>query len=119
MIKISERSDRLKKLSEIKKMGVNPYPAKTSRNYPVSQILANFEKIEKNKDIVCSAGRIRSLRQHGNLTFVNLEDGSGKIQFSFSKNEIGEIEYKNFSKYIDVGDFIEIKGSCFMTQAGE
>ena len=47
MIKINEREDRLKKLTELKKIGINPYPAKTLRNYPIKQVLADFKSLEK------------------------------------------------------------------------
>ncbi|OGF31341.1 lysine--tRNA ligase [Candidatus Falkowbacteria bacterium RIFCSPLOWO2_12_FULL_45_13] len=119
MIKASERQDRLKKLTELKKSGLNPYPSKTGRNHSVSQALADFEKITPGRGELCLAGRLRSLRAHGNLTFAHLEDGSGKIQLAFSKKETGPDSYKIFSKYIDVGDFLEVKGACFLTKAGE
>src|SRR3989338_4757825 len=119
MIKISERNERLKKLAELKKQGINPYPAKTLRTYLINQVSADFEKLEKNNQVVCLAGRLRSLRQHGNLTFANLEDSSGKIQLAFSKKEIGADSYKILSKYVDLGDFAQVSGTAFLTRNGE
>ncbi|MDD4901149.1 MAG: lysine--tRNA ligase [Patescibacteria group bacterium] len=117
MTNISERSERLKKLAELKKIGINPYPAKVKRDRAVSQILADFEKLGQSELFL--AGRLRSLRAHGNLTFAHLEDPSGKIQLAFSKKEIGEASYKILTKYIDVGDFLQIAGTGFLTKAGE
>jgi lysyl-tRNA synthetase, class II len=120
MIKINERNDRIKKLAEIRKFGLDPYPAKVKRDYLIQQVLADFEKMHSAKvKPFYLVGRLRSLRQHGNLTFANLEDTSGKIQLAFSKKEIGADDYKNFSKFIDTGDFIQIKGTPFLTHAGE
>lgn len=119
MIKTNEREDRLKKLAELKKSGINPYPAKVKRNYLISDVLAGFKELEKNKKELSLAGRIRSLRGHGNLTFANLQDGSGMIQLAFSKKEIGQADYKKFIDFIDVGDFIEITGAGFLTHVGE
>ncbi|MDD4271798.1 MAG: lysine--tRNA ligase [Patescibacteria group bacterium] len=117
--KISERADRLKKLAELRKIGINPYPAKAEKNNDISAVLANFEKLEKSGIELKLAGRLRSLRAHGNLTFANLQDGSGKIQLAFSKKEIGADSYKIFSKHIDIGDFLQIIGKAFLTHNGE
>jgi len=117
--KISERVDRLKKLEELKKIGINPYPAKTNRNETINKVLTDFEKLQKDGVELKLAGRLRSLRAHGNLTFAHLEDGSGKIQLAFSKKEVGSDNYKIFSKYIDIGDFVQITGTAFLTHNGE
>ncbi|MFA6306414.1 MAG: lysine--tRNA ligase [Patescibacteria group bacterium] len=119
MIKTSEREDRLKKLAELKKLGVNPYPAKAEKNIFVNNVLADFEKLQSGEVELKLAGRLRSLRAHGNLTFAHLEDGSGKIQLAFSKKEIGDSSYKIFSKYVDIGDFAQISGTAFLTHNGE
>jgi len=117
--KISERAERLKKLKQLRKLGINPYPAKAKRTYTIEQILAKFKHLEKKRASVVIVGRLRSLRSHGNLTFAHLEDGSNKIQLALSKKEIGAENYKIFIKYIDVGDFIEASGTCFITHKGE
>ena len=117
--KISERSDRLKKLTELKKLGINPYPAKTEKNNFINKILTDFEKLQKDGSELKLAGRLRSLRAHGNLIFSHLQDASGKIQLAFSKKEIGADSYKIFSKYLDIGDFVQVAGTAFLTHKGE
>ncbi len=117
--RVSERSDRLKKLAELKKLGINPYPAKANQGEKLSYLLDNFKKLEKAKTSISVAGRLRSLRTHGNLTFANLQDDSGQMQIAISKKEVGDKKYKSFVKLIDIGDFIEIKGNCFLTHKGE
>ena len=119
MIKINEREDRLKKLAELRKAGINPFPARAQKNNSVSAVIADFEKLQIGETKLILAGRLRSLRAHGNLTFAHLQDGSGKIQLAFSKKEIGADSYKNFSKYIDIGDFLQIMGTAFLTHNGE
>jgi lysyl-tRNA synthetase class 2 len=118
-MKIEERDERLKKLAELKKIGINPYPAKAEKNISINEALNNFKKPQKDSAELKLAGRLRSLRAHGNLTFAHLEDGSGRIQLAFSKKELGDNSYKILSKYIDVGDFIQASGSGFLTKAGE
>ncbi len=117
--KISEYDERLKKLEELKKKGIDPYPAKTNRTYEIGRVLGEFGDLEKKKEKICVAGRLRGKRGHGNLTFAHLEDGTGKMQIAFSKKEIGADSYKLFDKYADVGDFIEVAGTCFTTHKGE
>ncbi|HBA36919.1 TPA: lysine--tRNA ligase [Candidatus Falkowbacteria bacterium] len=115
----SERDDRLKKLAELKASGINPYPARTERGQLTAEILADFEKLEKSGQEFKIAGRLRSIRGHGNLTFANLEDASGNIQLALSKKELGDELYKKFVKLIDSGDFLAITGVCFATHKGE
>jgi lysyl-tRNA synthetase class 2 len=116
---ISERGDRLKKLDELIKNGVNPYPAKANREYTIGEIITDFAKLEVADKEFKIVGRLRSIRGHGNLTFANLEDASGLIQLALSKKELGDEEYKKFVKMIDGGDFVEISGLCFKTHSGE
>lgn len=117
--KISEYEERIKKLDDLKKAGIDPYPAKTGRTHEIAPVLSDFTALEQGREKICVAGRLRGKRGHGNLTFGHLEDGTGKIQIAFSKKEIGADSYKLFGKYADTGDFIEVSGICFTTQKRE
>lgn len=117
--KTSERSDRIAKLEALRQAGINPYPAVTERDHMVSDVLENFTDLESAKQSVVLAGRIRALRTHGNLTFADLEDDSGRLQMVIAKDHVGQEAYKAFEKYIDVGDFIETAGVPFITKAGQ
>ena len=117
--KTSERSDRIKKLEELKKLNINPYPSKGNKKHTICHILDTFSEKLDSKSEVRIAGRLRGIRSHGNLTFANLEDATGNIQIAVSKKEIGQDNYKLFTKLIDMGDFIEVKGNCFVTHKGE
>ena len=118
-IVLSERDERLEKINELKKQGINPYPAKSSRTHNVADVLKDFVDLENSKGNLVLSGRIMSKRGHGNLTFANLQDGTDKIQIAISKKDIGADSYKLFDKYIDMGDFVEITGTCFTTHKGE
>jgi len=115
----SEREERLKKLATLQAEGINAYPASTKRDREIAQVFSDFETLNTVQDSVCLAGRLRSLRSHGNLTFANLEDASGSIQLALSKKELGDDNYKRFIKLIDTGDFIEATGVTFTTHKGE
>lgn len=106
------QKERLKKLRNIKSLGINPYPAKSKRIHTISIA----RKMMGKK--VTVAGRIRSLRPHGKITFADIEDASGKIQLFFSQQELPGENYEFLTNF-DLGDFIESSGEVFKTQAGE
>jgi len=115
----SERDDRLKKLAELIKLGLDPYPARAERDYSIGKVLADFASLQKSEKEFKIAGRLRSIRSHGNLTFASLEDATSQIQIALSKKDLGDNSYKNFVKLIDTGDFLEAGGVCFLTHKGE
>lgn len=115
----SERDDRLKKLDALIKAGINPYPAQTERDHTINEVVANFDALSEKLTPVTLAGRLRSKREHGNLAFADLEDASGRIQLAFSKKDLGVESYKDFLKLIDISDFIQAQGTCFLTHKGE
>lgn len=113
------KKTRLKKLEQIRKAGVNPYPIKTKKTHSIEQALADFEKLSSGKTEITLAGRIMAIRAHGGSTFMNLEDGKNKIQAYFKKDKLGVEKYQLFLDNFDVGDFVEISGTLFSTQRGE
>jgi lysyl-tRNA synthetase, class II len=112
------RQDRIKKLEALIKMGVNPYPSVVSRTNTNHEVLAHFKDLAAKKTKISLAGRIMSLRRHGGMAFVDLKDETAKIQVFISKKEITEKKFEEF-KLLDVGDFLEVNGILFETQAGE
>ncbi len=106
------QKERFKKLKNIQRLGIDPYPAKSNRKH-TTQIA---RKMTGKK--VTVAGRIRSLRPHGKITFADLEDSFGKIQLFFSSEELKGEKYE-FLTNLDIGDFLESQGEIFKTQSGE
>ena len=115
----NERIDRLHKLEELKKLGIAVYPAKAKRDRNMANLLSDFDSLAESKQELFIVGRLRSKREHGNLSFADLEDASGSIQLAFSKKDLGVDSYKTFIKLIDVSDFIQVKGYVFLTHKGE
>src|SRR3989344_2395958 len=117
------RNLRLEKLKTLRDFGVDPYPAKSSRNITCGEILSNFESFE-NKQIVV-AGRIISMREHGKLAFIDIKDQSGKIQLYLKQENIKSPNYKyselGFDNLdlLDNGDFVEGIGRVVKTQRGQ
>ena len=110
---------RKQKLTSLKNAGVLPYPAKTKRTHSIKEALDLFSKIFKSKKDIVLAGRILAKRGHGGATFLDIFDGTGKIQGLVKQDKVGENGYKFLLDHFDIGDFIEIKGSLVKTKRGE
>ena len=120
MVQLSDyRDERLRKLSEIKSRGIDPYPAKSNRDTKIGNINDNFDEL--NGQTVTIAGRIIAIRSFGKLAFVKIRDYSGEIQIFMKKED--EVPEGNFGvkdiKLLDNGDFIEAKGLVGKSQTGE
>ena len=112
---------RRDKLSKLRDLGINPYPANL---YPVDcQSAKAKSQYEEGKKVII-AGRIMSRRIQGNASFAELQDAEGKIQVYFNRDEICTGEDKTqyntvYKKLLDIGDFIGIEGELFTTKVGE
>jgi len=112
---------RREKLTKLRELGINPYPANL---YPVNQNSKQIkESFAEDKQVVI-AGRLMSRRIQGKASFAELQDSEGRIQVYFNRDEICIGEDKTlyndvYKKLLDIGDFIGIEGTLFTTQVGE
>lgn len=106
------QKERLKKLKNLQKLGINPYPSKFERKQTITEAL----KMMGRK--VSVAGRIKSLRPHGKITFADLEDSSGQIQLLFRQDPLKGEKY-DLLPNLDIGDFLGVVGEIIKTQSGE
>ena len=113
------RKTRLEKLKRLNQSGFSGYPSETKRTHQVGEAIEDFKELATLKKEIVLAGRIKSLRTHGKLTFLDIEDGSGKIQGLLRENNLGEKGYQFFLDHFDVGDFAELKGTLFETKTKE
>ena len=113
------RENKIKQLENLKKEGINPYPIKSLRTHKISEVLDDFDKLVEKGEKVALVGRIMAKREHGGSAFINLYDGSGKIQAYIKKDTVGEKEFDIFKENISVGDFFEGFGKLFVTKKGE
>lgn len=117
------RNIRLDKLSKLKTLGINPYVSNSNRDTYIGDIRKNFD-IKQNQEVTV-AGRIISIRNHGKLTFMDIEDQTDKIQLYIKKDKLipanyanSEVDYENLN-LLDAGDFIESQGIVTKTRRGE
>lgn len=77
------RDERLRKLEEIKALGINPYPATSHRDMVLSEVVNDFDKLKGQSKTVC--GRISSIRKFGKIAFIVIKDASGQLQLFLKK----------------------------------
>lgn len=106
------RITRLRKLEELRKKGIDPYPAAIKRG----QSLAEAKKMTRRE--VAVAGRLMAIRGQGKISFADIFDGSGKLQIVF-KSEVLSKKTADLLSMIDIGDFVAVQGKVGKTQAGE
>ena len=116
---------RRQKLSELKAMGIDPYPAdEFNVNVTAADIRENYERDKLNYKDISIAGRIMSIRDMGKACFAVIQDTTGRIQLYIRKDDICPGEDKTmydivWKKLIDIGDIIGVNGYGFTTKTGE
>lgn len=112
---------RREKLTKLRELGINPYPADL---FPLDSNSKQIkEKYVEGKKVII-AGRLMSRRIQGKASFAELQDSEGRIQVYFNRDEICTSEDKTlynevYKKLLDIGDFVGIEGELFKTQVGE
>ncbi len=112
------RAERLKKLELMQQAGVDPYPAESERTHENAAFLASFQEFLDEKKAVTLGGRIMSLRDQGGLVFIDLFDGTARVQALIKKDEVGDEAFGQFLEFVSISDFIEVSGIAFVTKRG-
>ncbi len=111
-------NERKRKLDELKRAGVNPYPSKfevKDFSDEIKKSFYNLKNDEKSSKKVRIAGRVMTKRDLGKIMFSTIKDPRGSIQLIFEKGK----EFDFFKKFIDSGDFVGVEGSILKTKTGE
>ncbi len=119
------RDERLRKLEELKKLGINPYPAVAHRTHTTDMIVSQFASLEGQT--VTIPGRIMSIRKFGKLAFIVIKDGCGIVQLFIKEGNASAEPNRSNSELLmpgeigllDSGDFVEATGTVIKTQTGE
>ena len=118
-LNLSEQEQiRRESLDEIRKLGIDPYPAAEYNTTAFAlDILDKYAPEKNNFQDVCIAGRIMSRRIMGNASFAELMDSSGRIQIYIRRDDICPGEDKTmyntvFKRLLDIGDIIGVR-ACF------
>jgi lysyl-tRNA synthetase class 2 len=117
------RDERLRKLSELKDKGIDPYPSKSNRTHKNGEVFDNFDDLKAKT--VTVAGRIIGIRKFGKIAFIMIKDNSGKLQLFIKDKVIENLNPSNSQigldelNLLDNGDFVEATGEVIETQTGE
>lgn len=117
------RDERLRKLEELRNLGINPYPAQTNRTHMAGEVSGDFAAYDG--ETVTVAGRITGIRKFGKIAFVVLRDSSDEIQLFLKSDMLAELDAASGTiglgqlNLLDSGDFIEASGPVIKTQTGE
>jgi lysyl-tRNA synthetase class 2 len=113
---------RREKLDKIRARGINPYPYRYHRSHTTEQAIALLKQQEASgaaeAPVVNLAGRVMASRLMGKISFLDIRDGSGKIQLYFRSDLLSQDALK-LLKDIDIGDIIGASGKLFRTKSGE
>ncbi len=115
---------RRAKLDELKDSGINPFANDFKPTHLATDLISKYgelseEELKNIPDEFSLAGRVMAIRDFGKSLFFHISDRSGKIQGYIKKDVVGDDEHKAFKKFVDLGDFIGIKGNLFKTRTGE
>jgi lysyl-tRNA synthetase class 2 len=110
----SLRQARLEKLEKLRSQGIDPYPPRFHRTHTI-QDAGSLE----GKDTPCRlAGRITAQRGMGKASFMDIRDGTGKVQVLLRENVLGPDRFGQL-KVLDLGDFLGVEGKVIRTRTGE
>jgi lysyl-tRNA synthetase class 2 len=116
-------ANRLAKLDELRELGLEPYPTRYRVEESIRDAKRRFadttsEALEEGRPEVRLAGRLRAVRGHGKVSFVDLSDGAEQFQLYLRRDDLDETSWKAF-KLLDLGDFLGVEGRVFRTRSDE
>jgi lysyl-tRNA synthetase class 2 len=111
------------KLTELKRLGYDPYPHRFDYTHTLEQVRAGFDglsapELQERKEFVRVCGRIMSLRPHGKAGFLDLSDGKQRLQLYVRKDAVGPENFELFQLF-DLGDIVGTEGTVFRTRTNE
>ncbi len=115
---------RKEKLKQLKESGINPFANDFKPAHLGSDLISKYgelseDELKENSEEFSLAGRVMAIRDFGKSLFFHIADRSGRLQGYIKRDVVGDDEHKAFKKFVDLGDFVGIKGTLFKTRTGE
>lgn len=113
--------EKLRKLNELREKGIEAYPYSFDNKNCAKKINEKYSSIKEGEEVkesIAVAGRIMQLRRMGKVTFMHIQDETGRVQLYFQQDSLGKEAYKLLKK-LDAGDIIGTEGFIFKTKTGE
>ena len=117
------RDERIRKLGELRSLGIDPYPATSHRTHMTNQVVTEFDTLEGKT--VTIAGRVTGIRKFGQLAFIVVRDVSGQIQLFLKTDTVESLDAGDSRlgmeqlPLLDTGDFVEATGPVIKSKTGE
>lgn len=109
---------RVRKVDELRAQAIEPWPQGNAVNTTCNDIIHEFKE-DVQSPLYEVSGRVLAIREHGKSIFVQLQDGTGRLQLYFKEDVIGGLLFDQFKRFIDIGDIIWVSGTTFKTRTGE
>ncbi|QQS21294.1 MAG: lysine--tRNA ligase [Candidatus Moraniibacteriota bacterium] len=110
---------RREKLEKARAFFGDVFPESSKRTHRIEEGLTGFEALSEEKKIISLTGRVRSRRDMGKISFLHIEDESGRIQLFLRQGTLPEASFRAFLDTVDLGDFVEVTGTLFLTKQSE
>ncbi|MFY9933391.1 MAG: lysine--tRNA ligase [Streptosporangiaceae bacterium] len=117
----TQTAERRAKRDALQAQGINPYPARFDRSSTLAELAsvhADLAPDTRTGEIALVAGRVTSMRGHGKLRFVTLEDASGSVQLMFNSGHLPE-EAAAVEALLDLGDWVGVTGEVITSRRGQ
>ena len=118
----SLRAQRIDRARQLREAGLDPYPPRIERTHTNAEVEALLEGVgdgeEPDLDPVAIVGRVVAQRGMGRASFLDVLDGSGRLQALVRRNVVGDEAYERL-KLLDLGDFVAVRGAPMRTRTGE
>ncbi len=111
------KEERLKKVTALRENGEIVYKAETKRTHTGNEFISAFDTLGETS--ISLAGRVLSMRGQGSLRFFDIFDGTEKVQMVAKLPETDQMVMEYLTLYVDIGDFLEIQGTPFLTKNGQ
>lgn len=114
-----QEAARRRKLKELTGHGQTAFPARVERSHRLIEVRDSFARLAEAQTTLSIVGRVRGLRLHGGSLFIDLDDGSARLQVFLTAEHLGHDNYERLTRTLDLGDFVTVSGPAFRTQRGE
>lgn len=114
-----EHAIRVDKVAKMRAAGIEPWPEVKHATASCQQVISEFVEGAEPVQMYAVVGRVVSIRLHGKAAFVHLQEQGHKLQVYFQQERIGLQAFDNLQNFVDIGDYLWVKGFSFKTQRGE
>lgn len=114
-----EHAIRVEKVTKMRAAGIEPWPEVKHATASCQQVIDDFVQNAEPAQVYAVVGRVVSIRLHGKAAFVHIQEQGNKLQIYFQQERIGQQAFEQLQNFVDIGDFLWVKGFSFTTQRGE